>query len=453
MTLPRRILRDSLVKDSSETKVERDISMVPSDEHRVMLQRAESSLGGSLGAFRLPRGQDFVVSHGKGSKIYDVDGQEYIDYLLGSGPLILGHAHRAVVRAVQNQAELGSTYYAISEPAIQLAEEIIQAVPCSETVKFVSSGTEATFHAMRIARTFTGKPKILKFEGGFHGVSDYALMSSLSGQATEYPKPIPDSDGIPQEIESDVLISQWNDISLTEHILAQHEDEIAAVICEPLQRSLSPIPQFLEELREVTRRHGVLLIFDEVVTGFRLAYGGAQSHYGVVPDIATFGKALACGYPIGALTASKEIMDVTDPSRRGVAPLAHLGGTMNGNPISTSAGLATLSVLRAEGTYEYLYLIASRLKEGIQNIAARHNESVAVVGEGPVFQIFFTTTAPTNYSEVLATDRARARAFGLNCVDRGLFLNPADKMYVSTAHSESDVDRTLDIVESAMAAL
>jgi glutamate-1-semialdehyde 2,1-aminomutase len=427
--------------------------MATEPNHRDLLRRADNSLGGVLGAFRLPPGQNFIVSHGVGSKIYDVAGRQYIDYLLGSGPLILGHAHQAVVQAVQKQAELGSTFYAISEPAIQLAEEIIRAVPCSETVKFVSSGTEATFHAMRIARTFTGKPKVLKFEGGFHGVSDYALMSSLSGQTTEYPKPIPDSAGIPQEIESDVLISQWNDISLTEHILDQYKDEIAAVICEPLQRSLSPIPQFLEELREVTRRHGVLLIFDEVVTGFRLAYGGAQTHYGVVPDIATFGKALACGYPIGVVTASKEIMDVTDPSRRGVSPLAHLGGTMNGNPISTSAGLATLVELRTEGTYEYLYRIASRLTAGIRDIAARHNESVAVVGEGPVFQIFFTATPPTNYSEVLATDRARARAFGLNCVERGLFLNPADKMYISTAHTESDVDRTLDIFEAAIEAL
>jgi glutamate-1-semialdehyde 2,1-aminomutase len=429
------------------------IRMVTSDVHRAMLGRATNSLGGSLGAFRLPSDLDFIVSHGKGSKIYDVDGREYLDYLLGSGPLILGHAHPTVVKAVQNQAELGSTFYAITEPTIQLAEEIIRAVPCSETVKLVSSGTEATFHAMRIARTFAGKPKILKFEGGFHGVNDYALMSSLSGQTTIYPNPIPDSDGIPHEIESDVLVSQWNDIHLTEHILAHYKDEIAAVICEPLQRSLSPVPQFLEELREITRRYDVLLIFDEVVTGFRLAYGGAQSHYGVVPDIATFGKALACGYPIAAVTGSKDVMEVTNPARRGKEPLAHLGGTMNGNPISSSAALATLSELRSEGTYEHLYRIASELKEGIQELAMSHGEAIAVVGEGPVFQIFFTSSTPTNYSEVLTTDRARAREFGLKCVERGLFLNPADKLYVSTAHSDSDVQKTLEIFDAAMSAL
>jgi glutamate-1-semialdehyde 2,1-aminomutase len=417
------------------------------------LDRAETLMGGSPGAFKLPSELAIVIDHGAGSKVYDVDGNEYLDYLMGSGPLLVGHAHPRVVEAVQKQASKGSTFYTLTVPAIELAERLIDAIPCAESVKYVSTGTEATFHAMRIARTYTGRPKVLKFEGGFHGVNDYSLMSSMSAVPTEYPRPIPDSSGIPGEIEADVLVSRWNDPEMTGRILEEHGEQIAAVICEPLQRALVAAPGFLRELRELTSKHGVLLIFDEIVTGFRLAYGGAQEKYGVVPDLATYGKAIAGGYPLAAVTGRREIMDVTRPERRGVAPLAHLGGTMNGNPLAAAAGLATLDILAGDGVYEQLYGITDKLKAGLRHITDQAGEQIRIQGEGPVFQVFFTEQDPNNYPDVLRTDRARSRQFGLELVKRGFFLNPGDKFYVSLAHDEDDVSRTLHAAVEAIMAM
>jgi glutamate-1-semialdehyde 2,1-aminomutase len=418
-------------------------------EQQDLLDRAELLMGGSPGAFKLPPELAIVVDHGVGSKIYDVDGNEYIDYLMGSGPMLVGHAHPKVVEAVQAQAAKGSTFYTLTKPAIELAERLVDAIPCAESVKYVSTGTEATFHAMRIARTYTGKPKVLKFEGGFHGVNDYSLMSSMSARPTEYPRPIPDSAGIPGEIEADVLVSRWNDSELTARILEEHGDQIAAVICEPLQRALVAAPGFLKNLRELTAKHGVLLIFDEIVTGFRLAYGGAQERYGVIPDLATYGKAIAGGYPLAAVAGRRDIMDVTRPERRGIAPLAHLGGTMNGNPLAATAGLSTLDILSADGVYDSLYDTAEKLKSGLRAVAEHAGEHIQIVGEGPVFQVFCTEKAPHDYPDVLRTNRARSRDFGLNMVKRGFFLNPGDKWYLSLAHDGEDVNRTLVAAEDA----
>jgi glutamate-1-semialdehyde 2,1-aminomutase len=424
-----------------------------SARHQQLLDDAESMMGGCPGGFKLPSEQAIVIASGKGSKVWDVDGREYIDYLLGSGPMLIGHAHPSVVDAVQRQAALGSTFYTLNEPAIELARRLIDAIPCAQSVKYVSTGTEATMHALRIARTFTGRSLILKFEGGFHGVHDYSLMSSASPRQTEYPKPIPDSAGIPADIEADVLVSRWNDIETTERILEEHRGRIAAVILEPLQRALIPAPGFLKALRDLTSQHATLLIFDEIVTGFRLAYGGAQEKYDVVPDLATYGKAIAGGYPLAAVAGRRDIMDVTRPERRGNKPLAHLGGTMNGNPIGACAGLATLDVLQADGVYDHLYRIPNLLKEGLKKIAEAHGETIQIVGEGPVFQIFFSDAAPGDYPAVLQSDRSRARQFGLNLLDEGIFLNPGEKFYLSLAHDESDIEKTLTAADAAMARL
>ena len=242
-----------------------------------LLARASKRLpGGVLGTYKYAADAAFVVKNGKGSKIYDVSGREYIDYVLASGPLVLGHAHSAVVAAVQKQIEGGSTYFMVNEPIIQLAEEICEAMPCAEQVRFTSTGSEATFFALRVARTYRQRDKILKFEGGYHGAHDYSMMSSAPRAPKAFPAPVPDSSGIPHSIESEVLIAPFNDLGTVEGIIATHADELAAVLVEPLQRLVPPQPGFLQGLRDITRRHGVLLIFDEVVTGFRLAYGGAQ---------------------------------------------------------------------------------------------------------------------------------------------------------------------------------
>ena len=423
-----------------------------SQRHEELLDRAERAIGGAV-TFKLPRQQTAVIARGQGSKVYDLDGREYIDYVLGSWPMLVGHAHPLVVEAVQRQVALGSTYYSLNQPAIELAELLIEAAPCAEFVKYVSSGSEATFHAMRIARAYTGKPKILKFEGGFHGGSDYAQMSAHASRPTEYPTPIPDTAGIPSEVEAEVLVSRWNDVPLTESLVTEHAHELAAVICEPLQRSLVPAPGFLAALREITQRHGVLLIFDEVVTGFRLAYGGAQERYGVVPDLATYGKAIAGGYPLAAVAGRAEIMAVTDASRKGKAPYAQIGGTLSGNPVAAVAGLATLDILRQPGSYDRLYGTTERLKSGLEELFSEHGVPAQVCGEGGLFQVFFNDQPVTDYPGVLASDRAKGRRFGLECVDRGLWLNPGEKFYVSLAHDTEDVEKTLDIFADALDAM
>src|SRR6202795_5364328 len=263
-----------------------------------LLERAKRRLpGGVLGTSRYAEDAAFVVKHGKGSKIYDVSGREYIDYVLASGPLILGHAHPAVVAAVRAQIEGGSTYFMVNEPIIQLAEEICQAVPCAEQVRFTSTGSEATFFALRVARAHRRRDKVLKFEGGFHGTHDAALMSVSPRSPKAFPAALPDSAGIPHAIGEDVLIAPYNDLATAEALIATYHNDLAAVIVEPYQRVIPPAPGFLRGLRDVTRRYGVLLVFDEIVTGFRLAYGGAQEYYGVVPDIAALGKSIAGRVP------------------------------------------------------------------------------------------------------------------------------------------------------------
>ncbi len=422
--------------------------------HSDWVRRGRAVLGGAVTSFVLPESHAVVLSHGLGSRVVDVDGREYIDYVLGSGPLILGHAHPAVVEAVSRQAALGSTFYTLTPAAIELAEEIVRAVPCAEVVKFVSTGSEATFHALRIARAYTGRTKVLKFEGGFHGWHDYALMSAFPAAPSDYPRPRPDSAGIPQPVSETVLVSRWNDLDLTRAIIEQHADDLAAVICEPLQRALPPAPGFLSGLRELTQRHGILLVFDEVVTGFRLAYGGAQERYGVVPDLATFGKALSGGYPLAAIAGRREIMALTDFGRRARGePFAYLSGTLNGNPVAAAAGLATLSVLRQPGVYDHLYRITERLKAGLRELASARGIPLQAIGDGPVFQVVFADEEPRDYAGMLRADRERAVQFGLACLERGLFVNPGEKFYVSLAHTDDDVDRTLEVFAAALDAV
>ena len=265
-----------------------------SAEEQALIERAHRFLpGGSLGNLSM----DVVIREGRGSRIWDVSGNEYVDYLLGSGPMLVGHTHPQVVAAVQEQVERGSTFFAGNESAIMLAEEIVKAVPCAESVRFSSSGTEATLYAMRTARAFRGRDKILKFEGGFHGMNDYALMSMGPVDPPDYPQAVPDSAGIPASVSREMLIAPFNDIETTAAIIERHHDELAGVIVEPFQRLLPPRQGFLEGLRELTKEYEIPLIFDEVVTGFRFSYGGAQEYYGVTPDMCTLGKAVAGGYP------------------------------------------------------------------------------------------------------------------------------------------------------------
>jgi glutamate-1-semialdehyde 2,1-aminomutase len=424
-----------------------------SAEESRLLERARQRLpGGVLGTSRYAEEAAFVVKRGQGSKIYDVSGREYIDYVLASGPLILGHAHPAVVAAVRAQIEGGSTYFMVNEPIIELAEEICRAMPCAEQVRFTSTGSEATFFSLRVARTARRRDKILKFEGGYHGAHDYAMMSSSPRSPKAFPAPVPDSSGIPHAIEADVLIAPYNDLATVEGIVATHADELAAVIVEPFQRLIPPQPGFLQGLREITRRHGVLLIFDEVVTGFRLAYGGAQQYYGVVPDIACVGKIVGGGFPLAAVCASAELMTPFDPGQDGKGDFISQSGTLNGNPIAAVAGLATLAELRKPGAYERLHATGRRLMAGLSELARKSGLPAQVVGEPVVFDVVFTDEPVTDYRSLQKSDGALARAFTTELIKRGVVKN-TQKMYLSLVHGDADVAATLGAAEDALKVL
>ncbi len=418
-----------------------------------LLERAKRRLpGGVLGTSRYAEDAAFVVKHGKGSKIYDVSGREYIDYVLASGPLILGHAHPAVVAAVRAQIEGGSTYFMVNEPIIQLAEEICLAVPCAEQVRFTSTGSEATFFALRVARTYRQRDKILKFEGGYHGAHDYSMMSSAPRSPKAFPAPVPDSSGIPHALEAEVLIAPFNDLGTVEGIIATHADELAAVIVEPFQRLIPPQPGFLQGLREITRRHGVLLVFDEVVTGFRLAYGGAQQYYGVVPDLAAVGKIVGGGFPLAAVCGSEELMRPFDPEYDGKSDFISQSGTLNGNPIAAVAGLATLAELRKPGAYDTIFATGKRLMAGLSELVQKSGLPAQVVGEPVVFDVLFTDQPVVDYRSVQKADGALAKAFTTELIKRGVVKN-TQKMYMSLVHTSDDVAKTLEACEDALKVL
>jgi glutamate-1-semialdehyde 2,1-aminomutase len=422
------------------------------DEQR-LLEKAKRYLpGGTLGNTRFADDVAFVVKAGKGSRVFDMSGNEYIDYLLGSGPMILGHAHPAVVAAVREYLERGSTYFTLNEPAIHLAEAICQAVPCAEKLRFCSTGSEATFFALRAARAFTKKDKILKFEGGYHGSHDYALMSSSPSVPKDFPQPVPDSAGIPRVLEEQVLIAPFNDLDTTSAIIERHHHELGGVIVEPFQRIITPRPGFLQGLREVTQRFAVALIFDEVVTGFRLAWGGAQEYYGVVPDLAAFGKIIGGGYPLSAVAGRAAIMEAFNPDREASGEFIAQTGTLNGNPVAAVAGLATLQQLQKEGTYRQLFSRGHELRQGLAELLKRFGVPGQVVGENPLFDVVFTDEPVNDYRGVLTQNRELVRRFNAELLKRGI-LKGSSKMYMSVAHTSADVEQTLTAVRESLAVI
>ncbi len=419
-----------------------------------LLERARRYLVGTcLGMFYLPPEVTMVMSHGKGSRIYDFAGREYIDYVLGSGPLILGHAHPSVVEAVRRQVILGSTFYTLNEPVIDLAEKIVEAVPCADTIRFTSSGTEATFYALRIARASTGREKILKFEGGWHGGHDYAQQSATPAKLSRYPDAQPDSKGIPSAVTGTVLVAPFNDIETASQIIEENRHELAAVILEPLQRAIKPLPGFLRELRRITEDYGIVLVYDEIVTGFRLAWGGAQERYGVVPDLATYGKIIGGGDSLAAICGKRCLMDCCDPHRRDEPDFVFVSGTLNGNPLAASAGLATLMELEKPGTYPKLYHLAERFRDGVKKIADDLSIPVQVPGDGPVLQILFSEHDVVDYRSVLMADAKRGYQLGVELIKRGVFVVPGGKIYISAVHTDEDIDKTLEVIQETMRSL
>ena len=345
-------------------------------EQELLDKAAQYLPGGGSGNTNFPESLNFLVREGRGSRIWDVSGNEYVDWLMGSGPMVLGHAHPAVVAAVTEAVGQGSTFFTTNEKAVLLAEELVKAVPCADKVRFTTSGTDACFQCMRAARAYRKRDKILKFEGGFHGTSDYALMSFAPATAEEFPQAVADSGGIPKAIQDLMLVAPYNDLDTTFSIIEAHHDEMAAVIVEPVQRIIDPRPGFLQGLRDITRQYDIPLIFDEVVTGFRLAYGGAQEYFQVVPDLCSVGKIMGGGYPLAAVMGRDDIMAVYDRSLVSSDDYVNQIGTLNGNPIACAAGLATLAELRKEGAYERLRKVGGRVSQALIDICVENGLAV-----------------------------------------------------------------------------
>ncbi|MCV2887875.1 aspartate aminotransferase family protein [Ruegeria aquimaris] len=389
--------------------------------------------GGGFGNFD----PSLFIREGQGSRVWDEDGKEYVDLLIGSGPMLLGHGHPEVLEAVAEQLPRGMTFFANNTAGVELAEEICRAVPCADQIRYVSSGGEADMYAIRLARAFTGRDRIVKFEGGYHGMSAEAQMSLAPARMVNFPQAVPDSAGIPESVRAEMLIAPFNDPDYIRSLLAEHGHLVAAIIVEPLQRIIPPEPGFLHLLREEADRYGIVLIFDEIVTGFRLAYGGAQELYGVRPDIATLGKIIGGGFPLAAIAGRADIMAHFDKAAVGADKWLMQLGTLSGNPVAAVAGLKTMEILRREGQYDRLRDNGRRLMAMASAALAAQGVTHRVVGDPTLFEVVFTKGEVRDYRDVFSADTARAARFNKVLMQEGLFKSPG-KTYPSLALTEDD---------------
>jgi glutamate-1-semialdehyde 2,1-aminomutase len=400
-------------------------------------------------AFRAVGGEPIFVEAGKGSRLTDVDGRSYIDYVLSWGPLILGHCHPEVMEALARVLETGTSFGACTPAEVELAERIQEAFPSIERVRLVNSGTEATLSALRVARAATGREKILKFEGGYHGHSDSLLVKAGSGVAT---LGLPDSPGVPRALAELTITVPFNGTAALREAFRVHRDQLAAVIVEPVAGNMGcvpPRPGFLEELRALTADQETVLIFDEVMTGFRVAYGGAQQLYGIQPDLTTLGKIMGGGLPVGAYGGRAALMDLVAP-----AGPVYQAGTLSGNPLAVAAGLKTLELLRRPGFYERLDALTEKLTAGLQTEASRAGVAITVNRLGSMFTPFFTAGPVTDYASAKKADTTAFGRFFRALLERGVYFPPAqfEAGFVSAAHSEDDIAETIRAVGAAFAA-
>ncbi len=389
------------------------------------------------------------ISHGKGSRVWDTEGREYIDFLIGSGPMLLGHGHPEVVKAIKTQLDRGMTFFANNQEGLQLAEEICTTVACADQLRYVSTGGEADMYAMRLARAFTGRDKIIKFEGGYHGMSGEALMSLAPKELKDFPQAVPDSAGIPEAVRANMLIAPFNDMDYAKELMQQHADDIACVIVEPLQRIVPPAPGFLEMLREETQKHGIVLIFDEVVTGFRLAYGGAQEYYGVTPDLCTLGKVIGGGLPLAAIAGRQEIMNHFDVGKVGKQNSTYQIGTLSGNPLAAVAGLKTMEVLKREGSYEQLRANGQAIMDTLAATLGKAGIAHQIVGDPVLFDVVFTKNNVKDYRDCLDANSETSRQFNKLLREQGI-LKADSKYYASLALDRKDIDQACYAIETAV---
>lgn len=388
------------------------------------------------------------ISHGTGSRVTDVDGNEYIDYLLGLGPMLLGHRPAAVTQAVVDFIEQRGTVFALpAAEELDLAAKISAAVPSMERVRLCNTGTEAVLYTVRLARAFTGRQKLIRFEGMYHGFSDGVYWSKHPYLAfagpDNAPKPVAQGPGMPAGVEQSLIILPWNDIDALREALEREGDNIAAVLTEPVMCNtgcILPKPGYLEAMRDLTRKHGVLLIMDEVITGFRISLGGAQGHYGITPDLSVFAKGLGGGFPVAAMGGRRDIMALVEQGRVSIA------GTYNANGIAVSAANATLDILAQPGMYDRLHAVSDRLREGLTRIIHDLRAPAHVVGVGPVLQLWFSRHPIHNYRDAVRhSDDNAFRHWWEGMLNRGVMFHPGafENLFVSFAHTEADVDQTL----------
>jgi glutamate-1-semialdehyde 2,1-aminomutase len=401
-------------------------------------------------AFRPVGGQPLFIDRGEAAYLIDVDGNRFIDYVLSWGPLILGHAHPAVVAALQAAAERGTSYGAPSPLEIELARRVMTFMPGMEMLRFVNSGTEATMSALRLARAFTKRDKIIKFEGCYHGHADLLLVQAGSGVAT---LGLPDSPGVPPATAQDTLVARFNDLDSVTGIFARYPEQIAAVIVEPVAGNMGVVPPlegFLPSLRQITADHGALLIFDEVMTGFRVHPGGAQALYGVQPDLTTLGKVIGGGLPVGAYGGKRQIMQLIAP-----AGPVYQAGTLSGNPLAMTAGIATLDILAQPGVWPKLEEAAGRLVEGIGHAAQEAGVPIVSTCVGTMFTTFFTSQAVQDWPTVKTCDTQRFGKYFQAMLENGVYLAPSqfEAGFISSAHTTNIIDHTLEAARRAFRAL
>lgn len=390
------------------------------------------------------------IAKANGARMWDVDGNEYIDYVCSWGPLILGHRHPAVIEAIQGCLERGTTYGAPTDLELTLARMVTEALPSVEMVRMVNSGTEATMSALRLARAYTGRNKIVKFEGCYHGHHDSLLIKAGSGCLTHG---VPTSPGVPDNIAVNTINARYNDLKLLEKIFSEVGSDIAGIIVEPLAGNMGVVPPaegFLKGLRELCTKHGALLIFDEVITGFRLSYGGAQSYYNVMPDLTCLGKIIGGGLPVGAYGGSREIMQMVSP-----AGPVYQAGTLSGNPLAMSAGIATLEQLQRRGVYQELDRKAALLAQGLSQAAKAAGVSVSFNRVESLQCGFFTTHSVTDFASASTSNTEQYSIFFRSMLDQGIYLAPAqfEAAFVSTAHTDKDIERTVEAAFNAYKAV
>ncbi len=420
--------------------MKRDVSLA-------LMEKAEkiipAGVNSPVRAYRSVGGNPPFIREAKGARITDVDGNTYIDYVASWGPMILGHAHEKVVEALEQAARKGTSYGAPTPLEVEMAEEIVSAVPSMDWVRMVSSGTEATMSALRLARGFTGRTKIVKFEGCYHGHVDSLLVKAGSGGMTFG---TPDSAGIPEGLARETLIATFNDLPSVVALFDQYPGEIAAVIVEPIAGNMGMIPPkkgFLEGLREVTQKDGTLLIFDEVITGFRVGVSGAQGMFGIDPDLTCLGKIIGGGLPVGAFGGKMDIMQA-------IAPLGpvYQAGTLSGNPLAVTAGLTTLRLLKEEGVYEQLEEKGAYLSKGVGEAFSNAGVPVQSHRVGSMFCNFFADAPVVDYTSAKASDTERFAKFFTGLLNEGIYIAPSqfETGFVSLAHTKEDLDRTIEVV-------